>query len=173
MKNAQKTMDLYFDKNGASIVITYNVYRDNYIAARQRGCTIRLITEITKENLQYCKDLMAGGVVDELRHLEGLVGGIAVNDSEYMGTTALGEKQLLSQVIYSNVKEIVKQGQYIFDTFWTKAIPAKQRIKEIEEGIKREFLETTRDPVQIQKNAFEIIRSANEEILISFPSPHT
>ena len=78
-------MDLFFDKNGASFVATYNVYKDNYIAARQRGCTIRLITEITQDNLQYCKELMAG-VVDELRHLEGLIGGIAVNDSEYIDT---------------------------------------------------------------------------------------
>jgi two-component system, OmpR family, sensor histidine kinase VicK len=46
------------------------------------------------------------GVVDELRHLEGLIGGIAVTDTEYMGTTALRENQLLTQVIYSNVKEI-------------------------------------------------------------------
>ena len=78
-------MDLFFDKNGASFVATYNVYKDNYIAARQRGYTIRLITEITQDNLQYCKELMAG-VVDELRHLEGLIGGIAVNDSEYIDT---------------------------------------------------------------------------------------
>lgn len=40
---------------------------------------------ITQDNLQYCKELMAG-VVDELRHLEGLIGGIAVNDSEYIDT---------------------------------------------------------------------------------------
>jgi hypothetical protein len=95
MKNAREKMDLFGDKNGPSIIMTYNVYNDNYTAAWRRGCTIQLITEITQDNLQFCKELMAG-VVDELRHLEGLVGGIAVNDSEYMGTTALKEKQLLT-----------------------------------------------------------------------------
>ncbi|MGA8484542.1 MAG: HAMP domain-containing sensor histidine kinase, partial [Nitrososphaeraceae archaeon] len=35
----------------------------------------------------------------------------------------------------SNVKEIVEQGQYIFDTLWSKTIPAEQKIREIDEGI--------------------------------------
>ena len=32
------------------------------------------------------------GVVDELRHLEGLIGGIAVTDTEYMGTYSIKGK---------------------------------------------------------------------------------
>ncbi len=44
-------------------------------------------------------------------------------------------------LIYSNEKEIVEQQQLIFNTLWEKAIPVKQRIKEIEEETKREFLD--------------------------------
>lgn len=58
------------------------------------------------------------GEVDELRHLEGLVGGIAVTDTEYMGTTALRENQLLTQVIYSNVKEIAIYRVLYIGHFW-------------------------------------------------------
>ena len=59
-----------------------------------------------------------------MRHLEGFVGGIAVSESEYMTTTTLKEKQLLTQVFYSNAREVVEQAQYTFRTFWSKAIPA-------------------------------------------------
>ena len=76
--------------------------------------------------------------------------------------------ELLTQVFYSNSKEVVEQGQYIFDTFWKKAIPAEQKIKEIEEGIKPEVIETIRDPVEIQMVAFEHVNSAKEEILTVF-----
>ena len=41
----------------------------------------------------------------------------------------------MQQVIYSNVKEIVEQQHYVFDSFWNRAIPAEMRIKQIEEGI--------------------------------------
>jgi predicted nucleic acid-binding OB-fold protein len=36
------------------------------------------------------------------------------------------------QAAYSNIAEIVKQQQSIFETLWNKAIPAENRILEIE-----------------------------------------
>lgn len=134
IQNANEHMDLFGEKNGPSIIIEFpNIYKNNYIVSKNRGVKIRFITEITKENIHYCKQVRE--IVTEMRHLEGLIGGIAVTEREYMTTTILKNKQLLTQVFYSNAFEVVRQGQYIFDTFWDKAIPAEQRIKEIEEGI--------------------------------------
>jgi hypothetical protein len=90
-------------------------------------------------------------IVDELRHLDGVKGGIAVSESEYMATTILKESKPLTEVIYSNVKEVVEQGQYIFDTLWNSTIPAEQKIKEIEEGV-------TRYETRIIENPDEVIR---------------
>ena len=61
-----------------------------------------------------------------------------------MATTVLKEEQPLTEVIYSNAKEVVSQNQYIFDTFWNNAIPAIKKIKEIEEGVEIEFVEVNR-----------------------------
>ena len=168
MQNANEFMDLFGEKNGPSIIMTYDVYKNNYIAARERGCKIRLITEITKDNLQYCKELL--NIVSEMRHLEGFVGGIAVSESEYMTTTTLKEKQLLTQVFYSNAREVVEQAQYTFRTFWSKAIPADQRIREIEYDIQREFIETISDPTEILELATRLVKSAKDEILVIFSS---
>lgn len=49
------------------------------------------------------------------------------------------------QAIYSNVKEIVDQEGSIFETVWNKLLPAKSRIKEIEEGTESEFLDVIYD----------------------------
>src|SRR5215212_7333783 len=51
---------------------------------------------------------------------------------------------------------------------WNKAIPAKQRFKEIEQGAKREFIETVRDHQEIQQLAFDLIKRAEEEIEILY-----
>src|SRR5919202_4415965 len=82
MQNVKIRMDLFGDKNGPSIIMEYDVYKNNYIDVIRRGGKIRLITEITKENVHYCKELMK--IVTELTHMDGLVGGIAVSESEYM-----------------------------------------------------------------------------------------
>jgi CDP-glycerol glycerophosphotransferase (TagB/SpsB family) len=77
---------------------------------------------------------MYASIVTELRHLDGIKGGIAINESEYMATTVLKESKPLTEVIYSNAEEMVAQGQYIFDTLWKNAVPANKKIREIEEG---------------------------------------
>jgi sugar-specific transcriptional regulator TrmB len=168
MQNAKEKMDLFGDSNGPSIVMEFDVYRNNYIDMVSRGGKIRLITEITKDNIHYCKALMR--IVTELRHLDGLIGGIAVSESEYMSTTALKRKELLTVAFYSNEEEVVKSGQYVFDTFWEKATPAKRRIKEIEENLRREFINTIQDPEEIRRLISKMIASASEEIQILFPS---
>jgi hypothetical protein len=109
-------------------------------------------------------------IVTELRHLDGLIGGIVVSESEYMSTTTLKKKQLLTISFYSNEEEVVRSGQYIFDTFWEKAMPAKRRIKEIEENLRREFMNTIQDPAEILRLIQSMILSAGEEIQILFPS---
>ncbi|MFL6338697.1 MAG: hypothetical protein ACJ718_06285 [Nitrososphaeraceae archaeon] len=166
MQNVRNRMDICFDHRAPSIVIELEAYKTGYINIRKRGGKIRALTEITSDNIHYCKEIMK--IVNEFRHLDGLKGGIAVSETEYMATTVLEEAKPLTQVIYSNVKEIVEQGQFIFDILWSKAIQAKQRIKEIEEGTKREFIETIQDPTEIQKVTFSLLNSATEEILIIF-----
>src|SRR5215217_6495535 len=131
MSNVKERMDICFDHSAPSIVVEIKEYRNGYIDIRRRGGKIRAFTEITKDNIAHCKELIK--LVDELRHLDGVKGGIAISETEYMATTVLKEAKPLTQVIYSNVREVVEQGQYIFDTLWNTATPAEQKIIEIEE----------------------------------------
>ena len=116
----------------------------------------------------------------ELRHLDGIVGNYGVSETDYIAAItgnnkedyldALKEQRAepLSQAVYSNVKPFVEHQQFFFETLWNKAISAKQRFKEIEEEAKREFVETILDPSEIQKIGFDLIKKAEDEILIVF-----
>ena len=42
----------------------------------------RYVTEITKDNVPYCKELLK--MVDELRHIEGIGGNFYVNKTQYI-----------------------------------------------------------------------------------------
>jgi signal transduction histidine kinase len=166
MNNVHDHMDIFFDARGPSIVVQIDAYRNGYMEIRRRGGKIRAFTEITNENVHHCKELSK--LVDEFRHLDGVKGGIAINEKEYMATTVLEEGTPLTQVIYSNEDAMVRQGQYIFDTFWNIAMPAEEKIKSIEEGVTPEFIKTVSNPVEIQKLGFSIANSAQQEILILF-----
>ena len=171
MDNVKKKMDIFFDKNAPSIVLDVKEYRDGYMNIRKRGGRIRAFTEITKDNLSYCKELMK--LVDELRHLDGVKGGIAVSEAEYMATTVLKESAPLTEVVYSNIREVVEQGQYIFDTLWSTATPAEQKIKELEQGIEHPVIQVITDTRTSISLAFDLIGSAKHEILVMFASAKT
>jgi two-component system sensor histidine kinase VicK len=160
MQNVKERMDIYFDHRAPSIVIDIEEYRNGYMDIRRRGGKIRAFTEITSENIHYCKELMK--IVDELRHLDGVKGGMAVSESEYMATTILEESKPLTDVIYSNVREVVEQGQYIFDTFWNSSIPAEQKIKEIEEGPLRYRTRLIENPDEIIKEIGRLTASSKK-----------
>jgi two-component system, OmpR family, sensor histidine kinase VicK len=160
MSNVKKRMDIFFDHHAPSIVVDIEEYRNGYIDIRKRGGKIRAFTEINKDNVKHCKELMK--LVDELRHLDGVRGGVAVSESEYMATTLLQEAKPLTQVIYSNVKEVVEQGQYIFDTLWNAAIPSERKIREIEEGVTEYETKLIQDNNKILNEIVRINQSSNE-----------
>ncbi|MGB8024197.1 MAG: HAMP domain-containing sensor histidine kinase [Nitrososphaeraceae archaeon] len=109
------------------------------IKRSRRGVKFRYLTEITSENISFCKELVS--IVDELRHTEGIKANFMISETEYLAPIILYRKgEISSKIIYSNIREVIEHQQYIFDLFWSKAIPAEQRIIEIEEGV--EVLET-------------------------------
>lgn len=129
------------------------VIKNERLKAKNRGVQFRYITEITQDNISYCKQLSEFA---QIRHLNGVKGNFEVSqkttgNGEYIGAATLEEAEPVTQLIYSNGKEIVEQEQFVFDTLWNKAIPYDVRIEEIEEGIKPETIEVIVDP----KNALE------------------
>jgi hypothetical protein len=80
------------------------------------------------------------------------------------------EGQPLPKLIYSNSKEMIEQQQNIFDIFWSKAIPAEQRIKEIEEEREEEFLEVINNPEKATEIYVNLARSIKSSALLLLPS---
>jgi two-component system sensor histidine kinase VicK len=171
MASVKDRMNLCYDQNAPSIVVEVETYRKGYIDILKRGGRIRVITEITTDNLHYCKQLMH--LVTELRHLDFVKGGLAVSECAYMATAAaLEQGKPLTQVIYSNVKVLVEQNQYLFDTLWNKAIPATQRIDEIEKGVEATRIEIISDPKESIEHAIKIMKRAEDEVLVIFATSH-
>ena len=131
--NAEAKMDICADSIWPSVAMGIDVFKNALGEVSNRRVKSKFVTEIIKDNLSYCKELMKVG---ELFHLDGIKGNFAVSEKKYIASATLQEATLLQQVIYSNVKEIVEQQHYVFDSFWNRAIPAEMRIKQIEEELR-------------------------------------
>jgi signal transduction histidine kinase len=167
--DAKQGWDTYIDKTGLSIALTVEPIRKALADAKNnKGLKIKAITEITKDNLKCCKEYMH--IVTELRHLDGIRGNFATSESEYIATATLQETTQRLQIIYSNVKNIVEQHQYLFENLWTRAIPAEEKIKEIENQIILGKTEVIRNPKDIQELFIDMVKSAKQEVLLVLPT---
>jgi two-component system sensor histidine kinase VicK len=159
------------DSTGPSVTVGVELYKKAMIDLKNRGVKVKHITEVTKGNLRYCKALMK--MLDELRHLDGIKGNFALNETEYLAAAAaLQEAKPVRDLLYSNVKTIVEQQQYVFDTLWNKAVPAEQKIEEIEKGIELEYFEvfTDRDRERVNQILLDLAESVKREFFILLPS---
>src|SRR5215469_13575654 len=126
-------MQACMDYTRPSLALGIESIRKSFLDAKTRDVKLRYITEITTENISYCKELMK---IADVRHLDGIKGNFMVSEKEYLAPAASNNtSNTASQIIYTNLQEIVEQQQYMFETLWSKAIPSEQRIREVEEGV--------------------------------------
>jgi signal transduction histidine kinase len=137
-------------------------------AEKDRGVKLRYVTEITAENLEYCKEMLK---FSEIRHLDGIKGNFEIADEkEYVAVATLHKAQPIPQLIFSNVSEIVEQQQFLFDSLWDKGVPSQHRIREIEKGIIPSITTIFNDYREAEIKEYDMIKKANKEIHILYSS---
>jgi signal transduction histidine kinase len=162
-------IDACVDYTRPSLAIDILVLREAFLAAKSRGVKLRYITEITRDNIFYCKQLMT--MVDELRHLDAIKGNFYVSETGYLAPATFHEAgKSAAQAIYSNVKEIIEHQKYVFETLWSKTVSAEQRIREIEEGNEPEFFDVIIDNVKASQVLNDMTKSVKKEALILLPN---
>jgi two-component system sensor histidine kinase VicK len=162
--NAQYKIDICGNSKFLTKVFSFSaVNKIRLDACKRKGLTQRYVFEITKENIYYCKTLMKGA---ELRHLDENEANFVTNEIECLGFVTMQKESL--QATYSDIIEIVEQQQSVFETFWNKAIPAENKIREIEEGLNSEYLEVISDRKKATDIYIELARSVEKEALFLF-----
>jgi hypothetical protein len=152
-----------------AMTVTFDAIWNGFVQLKKKGVILRSITEVTPDNITYVKKTME---LFEVRHLTGVRSNFGIVDrKECLLHSISHEDQPLSHAIVTNAKALVEAQCFLFDTLWNNAIPAQEKIREIEEGVKPPFTEILRDPHQIQRLVFDLVNSAKQEILmLLFPN---
>ena len=167
LDSAKVSMNICADYAWPSVAMGVEAFKKGLYDLNARSVQSRFLTDITKDNIEYCKELMQ---ISELRHLDGVKGNFAVSEKGYIASATLQEASLLQQVIYSNVRAILDQQQYVFETLWNKALPAEQRLREIEEGIEAEVFETITNHEVVSQILVDLAKSVKKEALFFLPN---
>jgi len=168
MKVVEKGFDTVWDSRHVLVISKHFAdAKEMFISQIKRGIIVRIIADITHNNLGNIKELLD---MTEIRHIGGLVGSFGIMDSrQYMiFTTYTDSTDVPAQGIFSSDKRFVEQQRYVFDNLWNQATPAHIRIRELETGIQPEVLNTIKDPNEIIEIGNKLVASAKKEILVLF-----
>jgi two-component system sensor histidine kinase VicK len=157
--------DCYFDAKSLPLMIKILSANSQKVKAlKSNGARLRCVTEISRENLQQCKEAMKSL---DLFHTPCLTGSFIMADGrEYVGylTSEKGRERLLRIADPS----FVAAQRFLVEAMIDRALPANQRITEIGRGSGEEFIETIRDPARVKSLISDLLRSAVYEIAILF-----
>jgi signal transduction histidine kinase len=162
--DAEHRIDICGNSKFPPLIFSFEPIKKAILAAKNNGIRQRYIVEITKENIQYCKELMQ--LVKDLRHSDQIETNFGLNEIEYLGSVSLQQERL--QATYCNITEVVEQQHYIFDSLWNKSIHADEKIREIEEGIESEFYEVITDNEKAKNVYIDLAKSIEKEALLLF-----
>ena len=160
-----------YDYSGPILIRKTPPIWENNLKVDKRGIKVRFLTEIRAENLQYCKKILEVIKHIEMRHMDGVKGNFVLHDDrEYFLPFFVGklEEPESRNALFCTQKEMVEAHLFMFENLWRQATPAHLRIKELEEGIPPEVLQSLREPEEIIDAGFKLVRSAKYEILIIF-----
>ncbi|MGB7953204.1 MAG: hypothetical protein WCF23_04425 [Candidatus Nitrosopolaris sp.] len=177
ISNNKETFDCCIDQNEVAL-LTENEKLWNAISSlKNKGTRVRFVTGINEGNISPCRQLMKCG---EVFHNDKVKGNFQIADGinylcyiiENEGETARKQERE-KQLFHTNTKSFVDIQQYLFDNLCNSAIPARERIKEIERGIRTDFADTINEPAEIRKIVTNQLMSARDEILLLFSTANS
>lgn len=164
--NARKFLNICGDSTLPKFILS-DTTRNALEQAKRTGVIIRCITEITKDNLSYCKELMK---FTEIRHLNKFVGNSIIGDKEYLAQSV--GHVFTSNLTYSNENRMVEQQNSLFENLWNNATTQKKQTSTLELGVDLEEIKVLYDPNEIRTTYINLINSAKIEISLIIATPN-
>ena len=131
LSNAKKEVLRLWSPDGIRMNYKHGLFED-FVECAKRNITIRAITEILRTNLYECEEFSS---IVELRHLENVSDALRyqLTDGQHIIISSMDhqkdERQM--EAVTTNNPVLIKGFERNFESLWTKAIPAKARIKEL------------------------------------------
>lgn len=167
--NATRNIDFYLNHLSKSeSTLSNSLFEFLNTADKKKKITVRLVTVINLENLELARELARGVTV---YHTDGSGGNFCIIDgSAYLyDIEDYGHKTAgYHRHLFSKNPTFVKLQQSLFENLLNHAVPARDKIKELQHGLQREYIKTMQDPSSILQLVRERIETAGFDIQALF-----
>jgi hypothetical protein len=167
--SARETIDCYLGQLSKSkSTLSGSLFEFLRTENKKRKLRARLVTEIGSPNIGLAKELARDS---SLYHTDILGGDFCIIDGRsylYHIKKSGKETDEDDRCLFSNNITFVKLQQNLFENLLNHAIPARDKLKEMEQGIQREYIKTLQDPTSILRLIRDRVEIAGFDIQALF-----
>jgi two-component system, OmpR family, sensor histidine kinase VicK len=135
---------------------------------KKNKISVRVVISINPDNIELAKELARKFTV---YHTDASGGDFCIIDGAmYFYDIEVSSHKIAGcyRQLFSKNLSFVKLQQNLFENLLNHAIPARDKIKEVEHGIQREFIKTIHDPTSILQLVRDRIETAGFDIQVLF-----
>jgi two-component system, OmpR family, sensor histidine kinase VicK len=166
---ATATIDCYLSQLSKSeSTLSNSLFEILQTANKKKKIRVRLVTTINSENIELAKELARQF---DVYHTDGSGGDFCIIDGAiyFYDIESLNHKIAgYHRQLFSKNLSFVKLQQNLLENLLNHATPARDKIREVEQGIQREFIKTIQDPSSILQLIRERVDTAGFDILALF-----
>jgi phosphatidylserine/phosphatidylglycerophosphate/cardiolipin synthase-like enzyme len=99
-------------------------------ALKHKGVKIRIVTQVTSDNLEFCKKFTEAV---ELKHLDGIQSSFGISDGKWLLEHVVSlDEYPLSYAILTDIRKLVGIKRKLFETLWKQSVPAEEIFMKLE-----------------------------------------
>lgn len=168
---------LYICLNSRNIALLIHSHlKKELTQAKNRGTIVKIVTEINKDNLSVCKELLRTMGNENFRCVSGIKNNFMINDGQYfvISDSYDYKNESASEMIKVNIigeNEVVSQQHSLFDFLWSRSIDARAIIELLDiqthrEKEEKEFLKVITDHDEATETFVSLSKSITKEALL-------
>ena len=166
-ESTQKTIEGCVGKEEVAMQVTHEWHMQGLSKLKEKGVKIRIVTEVTNDNLQYCK---LYSQVAELRHLDGIQSSFGISDGIWLLDHVVSLDEFpLSHAILTNTRKLVDVKRQLFETMWKQSIPAQNVFDKLEE-VKPSEVNMQLNPSEAKQMLFDLIKNSKYRVDMIIPA---
>ena len=165
--STRRTIEGCIGRDEVAVHVTIDILWNGLLKLKQKGVKLRIITQITSDNLSYCKTFSQAA---ELRHVDGIQSSFGISDGKWLLEHVISLDEFpLSHAIHTNVKKLVDAKRTLFETVWRQSIPAEEMFAKLEKSSPTE-VNTQIDINEAEKLLFNLIQRSKYHIDMTNPT---
>ncbi len=130
LDSTRETIEGCIGKEEVEMHVSHETLWNALTALKHKGVKIRIVTQVTSDDLEFCKKFTEAV---ELKHLDGIQSSFGISDGRWLLEHVVSlDEYPLSHAILTDIRKLVGIKRKLFETLWKQSVPAEEIFMKLE-----------------------------------------